>query len=114
MRPASYTHLNVNRLRNPIIQRIVKPQPLIQPADTLQLTLLKIPPRHVQILRQPSLIIALRDNRHVPLRRPPQQHLRGRLTVLLRNLLDRRIVHEQRRVLGALHVEFEKGLRTEG
>lgn len=34
--------------------------------------------------------------------------------MLLRNLLDRRIVHEQRRVLGALHVEFEKGLRTEG
>ena len=106
--------LNINRLLDPIIQRIVKPQPLIQPTDTLQLALLQIPPRHVQILRQPPLVVALRDDGHVSLRRPAQQHLRGRLAVLFGDLLDRRVVQKQGRVFGALHVEFEEGLGPEG
>ena len=105
---------NINRLLNPIVQRVVEPQALIQPANAVHLALVEIPTGNVQVLRQPPLIVALRDDGHVPLRGPTQQHLRGRLPVPAGNLLDGGVVHEQRRVLGALHVEFEEGLRTEG
>ena len=77
-----------------MIQRIVEPQPLIQPTDALHLTLLEIPTRNVQILRQSPLIVALWNNGHVSLRRPAQQHLRGRLAVLLGDLLDGCVVQQ--------------------
>ena len=105
--------LDIDGLRNPIVQRIVEPQPLVQPANALHLALLEIPARDVQILRQSPLVVTLRDNRHVSLRRPTQQYLRGRLAMLLGDLLDGGVIQEQGGVLGALHVEFEEGLGTE-
>lgn len=54
------------------VQRIIKPQPLIQRSDRLDILLLQIEAQHVQVLRQPPGIIALRDDGDVPLRRPPQ------------------------------------------
>lgn len=40
-------HLNIDRLRDSIVQRIVESQRLIQPANALQLTLLEIPTRNI-------------------------------------------------------------------
>ena len=89
------------------INRIIKPQIPIQPPNLLHLPPLQLPSaRHIQILRQPSRIITLRDNRDVPLRGPPEQHLRGRLPMFRRDLLDGTVVHEQGGVVRFLHVEF--------
>lgn len=53
------------------IQRVVEAQSLVQSTDLVQLGRIQIPPGHVQILRQPALIVALGDDGHAPLRRPP-------------------------------------------
>ena len=76
------------------IHKIIKPYILIQPTYRLHLLPPQIPPRHIQILLQPSLIITLRNNRHIPLRRPSQQHLRRRLAMFLRYLHDRGVLEE--------------------
>lgn len=96
------------------IQRIIEPQAPINRLDGLHILILQIEPQHVQILRQPIWIVALRDHGHIPLRRPPQQHLRGRLAMLVRDLLDVRMLQQQGGVLGLLHVHFEETLRAKG
>lgn len=68
----------------------------------------------MQVLRESVLIVALRYNGHAPLRRPPQQHLRRRLAMLVGDLLHRRVLEEQRRVFCALHVQFDERLRAKG
>ena len=62
---------------------------------------------------QARLVVALWDHGDVPLRRPPQEDLRGGLAVLLRDALDGRVVEEQRGVFGFLHVQLEERLRAE-
>ena len=76
------------------INKIIKPYILIQPTYRLHLLPAQIPPRHIQILLQPPLIITLRNNRHIPLRRPPQQHLCRRLAIFLRYLDNRGVLEE--------------------
>ena len=68
----------------------------------------------MQILREPVLVVALRDHGDASLRGPSQQHLSGLLAMLVRDLLHRRVLEEQRRVFCALHIEFEKRLRAKG
>ena len=74
------------------VQRIIKPQPLIQPRNLLDLRVREIEIRNLQVLLQPGLIITLWNNRNPPLRGPPQQNLRGGLAVLVGDGLDRRVV----------------------
>ncbi len=95
-------------------KRLVEPQPLVKLADLLNLLFLQIEAADIQVLRKPVLVIALRNDSDAPLRRPPQQNLRRRLALLLRDLLDHRVLQQRSRDLGLCHVELEKALRPEG
>ena len=96
------------------IQRVIEPKSPINTLDFLHILLLEIKPQHIQILRQSLFIITLRYNRHIPLRRPPQQYLCRRLPMLLRNLFDGRMFQQKGRIFGLLHIEFQETLRAEG
>ena len=110
-----HIYLDVYReLLEAVVDRVVEAQAPVQPADAVQLAPVEIPPGHVQVLRQPPWVVALRDDGHVALGRPAQQHLRRRLAVLVRDGLDGRVVQEQGGVLGPRHVELEEGLRAQG
>ena len=106
--------LRKDRERDTVVQRVVEPQTLVQAGDGLDLVLGQIEGADVQILRQTALVVALGDDSHATLRGPPQQHLRGRLVVLLCNALHMFVVEEERGLLGGSHVELEEGLRAEG
>lgn len=93
---------------------VVEAEVLIQPAHRLELPLLQVPSRDLQILLQPALVVALRDDGDAALRGPAQQDLRGRLAVRLGDLLDDRVVEEELRGVCALHLELAEGLRAEG
>jgi len=112
--PPKEAGINWKKKKRPHIKRIIKPQPPLQPINLAQLPLTQIPPRDIQILLQPPLIITLRNDRHAPLRRPPQQDLRGALPLLLRDLRDHRALEQKRRVFRLLHIQLEEGLRAEG
>lgn len=69
--------------------------------------------RDFQILLQPALVVALRDDGDIPLGGPPQENLRGCLAVLIGDALHSWVVEEQGRVLGLLHIELVVRLGAE-
>lgn len=93
-------------------QRIIEPQPAIQLSNSPNLVLLQIPPGNLQVLLQPLRVITLRNNRHTPLRGPPQQHLRRCASMLLRNALNKLMLKQRRRIHRILHAQLKETQRS--
>lgn len=84
------------------ITRVIESESHIQPRNRLNLLLRQIKTTTLQILLQPLRIRTLRNNRNPPLRRPPQQHLRVRPSMLLRNGAYHIILQQLRRGIRAV------------
>lgn len=67
----------------------------------------------LQMLRQPSRVVALGDDSNLALRSPAQQHLRRSAAMLLRNTLNDIVIKQQQAVLHLLEVQLQETQRTE-
>ena len=86
---------------------------LVKARDLLDLRVLEVEAGHVQVLLEATLGVALGDDRQATLCGPSQQNLCGCLAVCLRDLLDDRVVEEERSVGRDLHVALDERLGTE-
>jgi hypothetical protein len=96
------------------VGRSVELEVLVQLRDLLDLIVLQVEASDIQVLRQAVRRVRLRNDGDTTLCAPPEQNLCGSLAVCLGDLLDDRVVEEQRGVSGDLHVALDEGLRTEG
>lgn len=96
------------------ISRIIESQPAIQPTNRLQLPLLQLKIRNLQILQQSRLVIALGNHSQSALGGPAEKDLSRRLLVRFGDLGDFGVLEEDWRVLGFVPAELEEGLGAEG
>ena len=101
--------------RHTYMKRIVESQIPIQAVHLVHLVPRKAETEKVNILPLPGQIVALGNNAHVALDAPPQQHLRGRLTVLVRDPGDGGVFKQQGGpVSHGLLVQLLRGPGAEG
>jgi hypothetical protein len=94
-----------------IVDRVVKPQVLIQTANGVNFLLGEIETNRIKVFNQSVVGVALRDNREAALSRPAKENLGRRLAMALRDLFDERVL-KQGGYLGFLPAEFDETGRT--
>lgn len=92
---------------------IIESKPLVKSTDRVQLALIHIKFRNLQVLLQTFLVVALGDNSQPSLRSPSQQDLRRSLVVLLRNGSNSRVFKQNRCILSLLPFKLNERLWTE-